>query len=153
MKGGRFILLAVMAFSLGACREPSAVEEFIPSPDGPWIWSLDMRDSTRVYDVTFYTRVDARPAALEKVTALPMDIHWISPSGALSGETVYLPLEDTVTSTFYSRQVRHLYRSGLVPAEPGMWTLVATVPDSARVHGLRGMGVRFHHEQRGDGTR
>lgn len=131
-------LLAVMCLAL-SCREPSAREDFVAG-GGPFIFRVDMSDTTRTYDLSFYTRLDARPHLLENVVDVPLSVQWISPSGEVFEETVYLPLTDE-DATFYSRQIRRLYRSGIVPAEDGVWALAVTLPDTVSVPGLRGLGL------------
>ena len=139
------ILAAVLL--LVSCREPSAREDFVAG-SGPYIFQVDMTDTTRTYDFTFYTRLDARPHLLESVVDMPLDIRWVSPSSEEFEETVWLPLTDPY-ATFYSRQIRHLYRSGVVPSEPGVWALSVSVPDTLHIPGLRGLGLIQSH----NGTR
>ena len=135
----RLLLVLAAVTLLASCREPSVREEFIPG-SGPFIFQVDMADTTQTYDFTFYTRLDGRPHLLESVVDMPLDIRWISPSEEVYEETVWLPLTDP-HATFYSRQIRHLYRSGVVPLEPGEWALSVTVPDTLAIPGLRGLGL------------
>lgn len=144
----RRVLSCLLAVLLAAaCREPSVREDFVPG-SGPYIFQVDMSDTTRTYDFTFYTRLDGRPHLLENVVDMPLDIQWISPSEEVYGETVWLPLTDPA-ATYYSRQIRHLYRSGVVPSVPGIWALSVSVPDTLQIPGLRGLGLI----QRRNGTR
>jgi len=141
------LVLAAVTGLLVSCREPSVREDFIAG-DGPFIFRVDMTDTTRTYDFTFYTRLDGRPHLLESVVDMPLDIQWISPSREVYKETVWLPLTDP-HATFYSRQIRHLYRSGVVPSEPGVWALAVFIPDSLSIPGLRGLGlVQCHNGSR-----
>ena len=143
----RILHLLFAVLLAAACREPSAREEFVAG-GGPFLFQVDMTDTTRTYDFTFYTRLDGRPHLLEKIVDMPLDIQWISPSEEVFQETVWLPLTDP-DATYYSRQIRHLYRSGVVPSEPGIWTLNVSVPDTLQIPGLRGLGLI----QRYNGTR
>ena len=132
------ILLAVLMAAV-SCRRPSSREDFIAG-DGPYAFEVDMEDTTKTYDFSFYTRLDARPYLLEGVVDMPLDIQWISPSKEVFTETVYLPLTDE-KATFYSRQIRRPYRTEVIPAESGIWGLVVSVPDSVSIPGLRGLGL------------
>lgn len=139
-------VLILSILLLAACREPSAREDFIRG-EGPYVFRVDMTDTTRLYDFSFFTRLDARPHLLETVVDMPLDIQWISPSGEVFGETVYLPLTDPA-ATFYSRQIHHPYRKGVLPSEPGVWALAVFKPDTLSVPGLRGLGlVQSHHDR------
>jgi hypothetical protein len=145
MRRNLFILAAAAA-ALLSCREPSGREDFIAGK-GPFIFSLDMTDTTRLYDFSFYTRLDGRPHVLAGIVDMPLDIQWVSPSGNIYEETVWLPLTDS-SATFYSRQIRRPYRTDVVPVESGVWGLSVSVPDSVDIPGLRGLGLVQHHKKR-----
>lgn len=116
---------------LCACREPRSVERFVKGP-GPFVFSVDMSDTTVVYDLDFYTRVDVpwlwgnHRIPAETV----LDIVWTAPSDSTFREKVYLPL---------GAKVYQPYRAGVSPREPGVWTLTVWVPQPPE--GLRGMGL------------
>ncbi|MCR5019309.1 MAG: hypothetical protein K6A64_11000 [Bacteroidales bacterium] len=128
-----------------ACREPSVSEEFIPAP-GPYEFALDFSDSLAKYDVALFTRIDSHEKTMRALGELPVTATWVAPS--LDGEVplgtfteeFFLPLEGARRS-YFSRQVWHPYRSGVVPAVYGEWKLTLSLPDSIKVHGMRGMGV------------
>lgn len=142
----RLLALGAALLCALSCREPSAREDFVAG-EGPYVFRVDMTDSTRVYDFTFYSRLDSRPSQLKGVVDMPLDIQWISPSGGVYGETVWLPLTDP-KATYYSRQIRRPYRTGVVPSEAGVWALAVFVPDSVSVPGLRGLGLIQSHRNR-----
>lgn len=117
-----------MVLLLAACEEPSSVETFIPG-DGPYEFTLDMTDTTAVYNLDLYTRVDV--SAMQEIPAdMPLLIQWESPSDSLLREKVYLPL---------SAEVYEPYRGGVSPVEAGVWTLTVYAPSAPE--GLRGMGL------------
>lgn len=129
MRRSLFILLAfLLAVS---CREPQSQEYFIKGI-GPYVFTVDMSDTTVVYDFDLFTRLDiARPYEPDAIPAgMPLDIQWVSPSGARFRESVYLPL---------SAKVYEPYRAGVSPLEPGIWTVTLSVP--AAPEGLQGMGL------------
>lgn len=128
-----------------ACREPSSVEQFIAAP-GPYEFQVEMRDTTVLYDFSFYTRLDGYPSELQEAQELPLRITWISPSGKNYTENVYMPL--TGRSSLFSRQVLQPYRTNVQPVQPGLWTLMVTVPYSDGREILRGLGltVSQHYE-------
>ena len=66
-----------------------------------------------------------------------LNLRWTAPSGKSRSEQAYLPLEGR--QTFFSRQVYQAYRDGVVPFEPGVWTL--TVTAAAPPEGFRGLGL------------
>ena len=139
------IVMAVLVAAV-SCREPSAREDFIAG-EGPFVFNVDMSDTTRLYDFSFYTRLDARPHLLETVVDMPLDITWAAPSGLEFGETVFLPLTGN-HATFYSRQIHQPYRSGVEPTEAGLWTLTVAKPDTVSIPGFRGLGLVQSHRPR-----
>ena len=92
--------------------------------DGVYVFDFEMSDSTKLYDIYFYDRIDGpRP------DSLPLNVMWVSPSGESFSETVYMdPARDT-----------ELYRSGTVPVEYGGWRIC--VRPVGVGGGFRGMGM------------
>ncbi|MBR4775835.1 MAG: hypothetical protein IK008_07035 [Bacteroidales bacterium] len=115
-----------------ACSQPSSTETFLRGP-GPYEFALDLSDSTAVWDVSFYTRVDAPDAPPE----MGLCATWTSPSAESFTDTVYLPL--SAGTSFFSQEACVPYRSGVSPAERGHWTLTVDVPEPPS--GLRGLGL------------
>ena len=112
------------------------MERFVKG-EGPYTFFVEMEDSTASYDFDFYTRVDAPLDSLRRMEALPLTVTWTSPSFHVFKEEVYLPLDGQ--TTFFSRQVRAPYRSGVRPDVWGQWVLAVRVADPPE--GLRGMGL------------
>ena len=135
MKRFRFIVL-LSCLLLAGCREPMSVEKFVKG-EGPWTFFVDMSDSTSTYDFDLYTRVDAPMDSLRKMTALPLQVTWTSPSFHVFREDVYLPMEGQ--GRFFSRAVRAPYRAGVRPSEWGQWVVAVRVNNPPE--GLRGMGL------------
>ena len=133
----RFLTLLSLLLLAVSCREPDTLEQFVPG-EGPFEYTVNMSDSLSTYDFAFYTRLDGRHRDIECEREMPLTVVWQAPSNQLFAETVFLPLAGT-DKTFYSRQVRVPYRSGVVPAEAGVWTLRVSVP--VRIPGLRGLGL------------
>ena len=132
----RIISCFLFLAALTGCREPMSVERFVKG-EGPYTFFVDMGDTTAAYDFDFYTRVDAPLDSLRKMPAMPVSVTWTSPSFHVFREDVYMPLEGE--TTFFSRQVRVPYRTGVRPEEPGLWTLTVRVADPPE--GLRGLGL------------
>ena len=127
----RFPLIA-WVFLAFACRQPASVEQFIAAP-GPYAFALDLSDSTAVWDISLFSRVDALDAPAE----LALDVTWTAPSEAFFTETVYLPLQ--AGTSFFSHEACVPYRSGVAPSERGVWALTVTPVEPPT--GLRGVGV------------
>ena len=126
----------IVSLLLTGCKEPMSVERFVKG-EGPYTFFVEMEDSTASYDFDFYTRVDAPLDSLRRMEALPLTVTWTSPSFHVFKEEVYLPMDGQ--TTFFSRQVRAPYRSGVRPEEWGQWVLAVRVADPPE--GLRGMGL------------
>ena len=129
-------IVFIVSLLLTGCKEPMSVERFVKG-EGPYTFFVEMEDSTASYDFDFYTRVDAPLDSLRRMEALPLTVTWTSPSFHVFKEEVYLPLDGQ--TTFFSRQVRAPYRSGVRSEEWGQWVLAVRVADPPE--GLRGMGL------------
>lgn len=138
-------LFAVVASVLSSCSAPSSYEEFIRADAadslGRFCFTLDMSDSLSSYDVSLYMRLDASDEKFETLPSVRVDASWLSPSGVVSDETVYIPKGSFVNHVGYARDCKVLYRSGIVPPESGKWTLMLSLPSVAECSGFRGIGV------------
>ena len=131
----RALLFMSLLSLLCACKEPPSVETFLPG-DGPYVFPVEMADSTASYDFDLYTRIDADAEEIAQLQELPLDVEWKSPSDSSFRERVYLPLSGQGGP--FNRDVYHPYRAGMRPVECGSWTLTFRVPaDIPR----RGMGL------------
>lgn len=131
-----YILLALFVIS---CAEPLSTEQFIPG-GGPYTFTVDMSDTTAVYDFDLYTRLDGDPEDLIPLKGTLLRAEWRSPSDSLLVEKIWLPLTGTRQS-FFSRQVYEPYRADMRPVEPGLWTLTFRQEDRSQVVPFRGLGL------------
>ena len=129
-------VLLLLSVLLTGCKEPMSTERFVKG-EGPFTFFVDMTDSTASYDFDFYTRVDAPVDSIRKMGALPLTVTWTSPSFHVFKEEVFMPLEGQ--GSFFSRQVRAPYRTGVQPEEWGQWVVAVRVTNPPE--GLRGMGL------------
>ena len=129
-------VLLLLSVLLTGCKEPMSTERFVKG-EGPFTFFVDMTDSTASYDFDFYTRVDAPVDSIRKMGALPLTVTWTSPSFHVFKEDVFMPLEGQ--GSFFSRQVRAPYRTGVQPEEWGQWVVAVRVTNPPE--GLRGMGL------------
>lgn len=118
------LLLAV------ACNRPPSME-YISRDDGTGTYSftIDMADSTYVYDLSFFTEPEGRHPG-----GFPMKINMVSPSGLTYFETVYFT---------YGESCVVPYRCGLVPKEFGIWK----VEVRARAEGLKWLGLIINNRK------
>ena len=148
------IALTLLALSFASCSRPSSTERFIladDAVDGKYSFTLDMADSLVSYDIWLYTRIDSRRTSMSILENIPVSLTWTSPSGDYYGEKVFFPASgfEGKGMSFFSRQIKTLYRSDVVPRERGEWTL--DVEAGEGINGFRGMGVIL--ERKEDGTR
>ena len=127
----RPLLISLLLLTV-ACSQPSTVETFLRGT-GPFEFTLDMSDSTSVWDYSFYTRVDSQDAASE----LQLAVTWMSPLAESFTETVYLPL--SAGTSFFSKEACVPYRTAVTPVDYGIWKLTIEVPEPPE--GLRGLGL------------
>ena len=127
------ILLAV------ACREPASTEHFIAGA-GPYVYEFDLSDAQAGYDFDLYTCLDGTPGELQALPGVLLRAEWRTPSDSLFVEKIYLPFSGSGRQAF-SKQVYQPYRAGVVPAEPGRWTLTLRLDDRSQVLPIRGLGL------------
>lgn len=107
------IVLAVL-LALTGCRRPLSTELFVRADraeSGVYMFDIELEDSLSAYDFWFYGRTSGG-----SISSLPLNVQWLSPSGRRFSETVYMKSVDADGE-------RELYRSGVVPAEGGLWRI------------------------------
>ena len=123
------LLLLLLALS---CRQPASTELFVKAP-GPYVFAVDMTDSTVAYDFDLFSRIDASSSPAQ----LRLNVSWEGPAVPAFTESVYLPVQRG--SAFFSQESYAPYRAGVVPVRWGPWTLTVAVPNPPE--GFRGMGL------------
>ena len=126
-----------------ACSNPKSVETFVPTDENEtaYHFSLDLSDTTLVWDLGFYGRIDGTREELEGLDALPLDVRFTAPDGTQYGERVQVPLHrDNPLSLSFDET----YRRGLKPVQPGTWELTLSAPDAPE--GLTGVGIILNHD-------
>ena len=110
--------------------------------DGLYHFPLDLSDSTAVYDVSFFSRIDCTRSRLASIEDFPMTVLWTSPSGVKYSEKVFFPVSSYAGSSgFYSHQYRIPYRTGIVPERTGVWDMAVRIESDRYIPGFRGLGV------------
>lgn len=144
MKARAIISILAFVFAAVSCVRPVSDERFICrsslGADSAYVFTLDFADTLVSYDLWFYTAFD-HPVADTLSGGFRIDVRLVN------------PVPDTLSETVYMRYgapggFKELYRSGLVPAVPGQWTLEARTPGAPAQ--LRGLGLVC---KRNDGTR
>ena len=133
-----FILILSALLAL-ACTEPLSTEQFVLG-GGPYVFPVDMTDSTATYDFDLYTRLDGDHEDLATLKGTLLRAEWRSPSDSVFVEKIYLPLDGTRRS-YFSRQVYVPYRADMKPVQPGLWTLTFRQEDRMQMVPLRGLGL------------
>ena len=127
------------ALLLSACSEPLSTETFIPG-GGPYVFTLDLSDSTAVYDLDLFTRLDGTPEELLPLDGTSLRAEWKTPVDSVYVEKLYLPL-DRGKKSYFSVQVYESFKADWTPSMYGMWTLSLRPEDRSEVLPLRGMGL------------
>lgn len=136
-RGICFLLLAA------SCSNPKSVEPFVPANEeaATYRFTLDLSDTTRVWDLGFYGRIDGTREQLEGLDVLPLDVRFTAPDGSQYGEHVRVPLRpETPLSLIFDET----YRRGMKPTQPGEWELTLTAPNAPE--GLTGVGIILNHD-------
>lgn len=144
-RGAIALIIAFMAVMAG-CSRPDSYEEFVriedKTADGLYHFPLDLSDSTAVYDVSFFSRIDCTRLRLASIEDFPMTVLWTSPSGVKYSEKVFFPVSSYAGSSgFYSHQYRIPYRTGIVPERKGVWDMAVRIESDRYIPGFRGLGV------------
>ena len=136
--------LIIMICILSACSAPSSTESFVRSgdrTDGKYVFSADMSDSSAVYAMAFYTRIDCSRAEFAGLKDIRADIVFVSPSGDRYGETVFFPKSAFRTSDSLTWNFSEKYREGIRPIECGLWRVEVNIPEDDDIRGFRGLGL------------
>lgn len=131
------IPVLLLLLGLVSCKAPASYEQFVRADqavEGEYRFPLDLSDSTAVYDISLYTRVDpSLMASFREDEQLGLIISWFSSEREpVLRETVYLPYGGAKGSAA-------LYRSGVKPSPAGEWSIVAEPVGAPE--GLRGVGI------------
>jgi hypothetical protein len=124
---------------LAACREPFSAEQFVRGA-GPYVFTVDMSDTTAAYDFDLFTRLDGWHTEIQALNSTLLRAEWRSPSDSVLVEKVYLPLKGS-RLYYYTKDIYQPYRADVRPVEPGLWTLTIRPEDRAQLLPLRGMGL------------
>ena len=136
--------LIIMVCILSACSAPSSTESFVrcgDRTDGKYVFSADMSDSSEVYAMAFYTRIDCSKAEFAGLKDIRADIVFVSPSGDRYGETVFFPKSAFRTSDSLTWNFSEEYREGISPIECGLWRVEVNIPEDDDIKGFRGLGM------------
>ena len=139
----RLVEMTSVIVLCAACSNPKSVEPFVPADEdaAAYHFTLDLSDTTLVWSLGFYGRIDGTREELEGLDALPLDVLFTAPDGTEYGEQVLVPLHrDTPLSLSFDET----YRRGMKPTLPGPWELTLTAPDAPE--GLTGIGIILNHD-------
>lgn len=151
MKLSRLAIFVAMAAMLSSCRPPGSQEYFERASkrdaSGRYAYTLDMSDTTRIYSLSLYTKLDE-----SYPDPIMMDISFVSPSGTEYYEEVAIT-EDLLTesTSFFSKEGIIEYRSGFTPVEYGHWQMYISIRNHPER--LCGMGVILDRKTKKDGQR
>lgn len=142
--------IALLASVAAACSAPASYETFVPQADrgedGRYSFTLMLDDSSSVYSISFYTRIDSPESSFMDLRDLPFEIELVSPAGASYSETVYMDIAGWSDSGYFTKGYDFPYRLGLVPSEYGRWEMSVKVDGEESVKGFRGLGLRVDKE-------
>ena len=126
-------IMVAAALLLCGCSRPMDFEKFVKSSDAVadnYDFEISVLDTLSTYDLSFYTRID-RPVFRRQEASMKLIVKWISPSGAVGGEVVYMDVSKAAEA----------YRSGVSFRQTGNWILSVKVADPPE--GLRGLGLAY----------
>ena len=142
----RIVIWALVCLSVfSSCSAPRSYEAFVKAGDvdstGRYCFSMEMEDTSVVYAVYLYMRIDASREEFDRMGDIRVDASWISPSESVFEETVYIPKSSFVCSAGAAWDCEVLYRSEVTPDSYGKWQLKLGLPSVAGFDGFRGIGV------------
>lgn len=133
--------------ALVSCREPLSRESFVRASArdtlGRYAFSLPLVDSSRTYDLSFYTRSTLSDRHFKNLPdTCYYDLVLESPSGSAFGETLCFLRDSYSASSFFSKAYNIPFREGFRPVEYGDWLLYIKVYDEETL-GLDGFGLKL----------
>ena len=135
----------IAAVCVVACSRPSSYEPFMQREKAEYgdtySFDLDMSDSTVVYGLDFYTRLERPSFGVFPSDSIILDLRWISPSDSIIIDTAYVPVSSPVGSAYYSEDFVSNYSEDLRVYERGKWRLKARIVNDSEE--IRGLGVIF----------
>lgn len=139
-RGSTSLIVALLLLPLlsVACRRPESTEQFITidkSIGGIYSFDLDLCDSLCTYDIWFYNRVEPALGGIGTQAAIPIAVKW---------QLIDSEEELSYTETVYHKQGgrrggRELYRSSVIPAKSGRYSLELRPLEVPQ--GFNGIGV------------
>ncbi len=148
MKLSRLLLFVSVLLGMAtSCARPTVMETFVKSNEkdelGRYGFVVDMEDSTCVYDLYLFTKVDCTQQELDSIPDIGLVMRFVSPSGSQFEEEFCI--EKAAYSRHESFSVDYMlpYRIGLVPKEYGLWQLYVTVPQEDAIIGFCGIGLQL----------
>ncbi len=147
MKKIRIVILsAVLCCMAASCAESEYESVFIKTSekgaDNLYTYSVDMQDSTCVYDLSLFTKVDRSEFSSSTIPNIRLDIRLVSPSKREFEETVWILKDNFSFKEENSTDYDLPYRTGLVPVEFGVWDMYVAVPEEDKITGFRGLGLQ-----------
>ena len=146
-----FFIISLVIGVLSAsctCTEPYSQEDYVKTrkrdKSGRYEFVLDMPDSLKRYDLDLIVVMDCGKKRFSSFENASVNMLWVSPSGQLFNETVWLSRKDLSSRTLFSRLFEVRYRAGLVPTEYGNWKLyIALKEDVLSTYSIPGIGIRL----------
>lgn len=125
-----FLTIAICVLLAAACSEP-AVREYSQRSDraagGVYVLDIPDLDSGATYDFTLFGS-----SIVPEMENLELRVQWLSPSGKVFSETVYMKeLSDTGS--------RELYRKGVSVKESGAWRISIRPVDNGKKIAMLGI--------------
>ena len=135
--------VAVLLIFAAGCVRPVSDELFIRA-DGPdYEWEIDFTDTTKTYDLAFYSRIDCPRKLFVKMPAnIYIKALFTAPSGSEYVENLTIHKEEFKHVSAYVRDAYIPYRKDLVPKEHGIWKFSLHIDNQYYFTGLRGMGLQ-----------
>ena len=148
LRGNHIFSLVAAVFAaavLFSCSRPDTFGTFVKSShldeEGMYTMTLDMSDSLAAYDFTLFTRLDCRRTKFAQLEdSFGVGVVWHAPDSTEYREFVYIPKDSFCASTPFSKSYYLPFRSGVVPTQPGEWTVSFLVLSDAAKY-MNGMGI------------
>jgi len=97
---------------------------------------------TSSYDIELYALMDCNDHVFSSFAGVRMEMGWVSPSGKSFSEEVWLNRSALSEERYFWKSFRTPYRTGVVPAEDGQWTLSVEIDeDVIRRYNISCVGI------------
>ncbi len=138
--------IVILSLSIYSCKQPMFEEYYVDSKqidsNGVYHFSLDLSDTTLLYDMSFYLSLHCSNKDFEHFNGLGLSITWRSPLDSIYREKVFVTKNMQIASNSFTKNLETDYRLGMRPIHRGVWHM-GIRPIATNYYKINGIGIRL----------